>query len=159
VSKGPRLLVVQPDPLGPISQLGRRFEEVGITMRVVRPYAGDSVAPTLDDDGLVVMGGDMSSLDDEAYPWLEDIRVLMRAAAELGKPTLGRLPRRPADGAGVRRRDCRGRQRDRSRRGGSPLACRGRGRRPVRHPALSLPGGVDARRRHPRATTRRDLAR
>jgi GMP synthase (glutamine-hydrolysing) len=89
MNKSPRLLVVQPDPLGTISQFGRWFEDAGITMRVVLPYEGEAVRPQLDEDGLVVMGGDMSSLDDEKYPWLEDIRVLMRAAAELQKPTLG----------------------------------------------------------------------
>lgn len=89
MSRKTRLLVVQPDPLGPISEFGRWFAEARVAMRVVLPFAGQAVPPHLEEDGLVVMGGNMSSLDDREYPWLDEIRVLMQNVASLGKPSLG----------------------------------------------------------------------
>lgn len=83
------VLVIQPcddDALG-------RFEgwltEHGIALHTVRPYAGDAVPARLAADGLIVLGGDMSSNDDAEYPWLEDIRALYRDAVRRDRPTLG----------------------------------------------------------------------
>src|SRR5579875_287071 len=83
------VLVIQPcddDALG-------RFEgwltEHGIALHTVRPYTGDAVPARLAADGLIVLGGDMSSNDDAEYPWLEDIRALYRDAVRRDRPTLG----------------------------------------------------------------------
>ncbi|MYU11088.1 type 1 glutamine amidotransferase [Streptomyces sp. SID8361] len=85
----PTLLVVQPDPSDPLDQFGPWLAEAAVSWRVVRPFADDAIPADLDEDGLLVLGGDMSSLDDVDHPWLEDIRVLYRRAAELRRPTLG----------------------------------------------------------------------
>jgi len=83
------LLVVQPDPADPLFELAGWFREAGVSWTYIRPFEGEPVPDRLDADGLVVLGGDMSSLDDAGYPWLEDIRALQRIAAEEGSPSLG----------------------------------------------------------------------
>ncbi|ABM10520.1 type 1 glutamine amidotransferase [Paenarthrobacter aurescens] len=83
------LLVIQPDPADPIDQFEPWFVKAGVEWNVVQPHAFDRVPEELDADGLLVLGGDMSSLHDHHYPWLEDIRALYRSAAKLRRPSLG----------------------------------------------------------------------
>lgn len=84
------VLVVQPDPLGKISRFGPWLRARGISLRTVRPYRRDVRLPSdLEHDGLIVMGGHMSALDDDHLPWLDDIRRLLRNASRAGRPTLG----------------------------------------------------------------------
>jgi GMP synthase (glutamine-hydrolysing) len=84
-----RVLVVQPDASDPLCAFEGWLAQAGIACEVVRPYDGEPVPARLDADGLIVLGGDMSSLDDAGFPWLEDIRALMRDAGEHGRPSLG----------------------------------------------------------------------
>jgi GMP synthase (glutamine-hydrolysing) len=85
----PRLIVVQPDPADPLFELAGWFEEAGISWTYIRPFEGEPIPDRLDADGLVVLGGYMSSLDDADHTWLEDVRALQRNAAEMGRPSLG----------------------------------------------------------------------
>jgi len=83
------LLVIQPDPIVPLARFGDWLAEAGVELRVVRLFAGDPVPAEVAEDGLLVLGGTMSSLDDAGHPWLEQVRVLIRRAAEERRPTLG----------------------------------------------------------------------
>ncbi len=83
------LLVVQPDDECPPERFGQWLEEAGTRLQVVRPFAGETVPGTVDADGLIVLGGDMGANDDDAHPWLADVRALMRRAADDEVPTLG----------------------------------------------------------------------
>lgn len=85
----PRLLVVQPDPLDGPDRVGTWLAEEGAAVRVVRPFAGEALPATLEEDGLVVLGGSMSAWHDDAHPWLADIRRLLRHAVDLSRPVLG----------------------------------------------------------------------
>jgi GMP synthase (glutamine-hydrolysing) len=85
----PRLLVVQPDPLDPLDRFGEWLTEQGLAIRVVRPFAGEPVPTSLDEDALLVLGGDMSSLDDDGFAWLADIRSLLCRSVESSRPVLG----------------------------------------------------------------------
>lgn len=82
-------LVIQPDPYCPIDRLGTWLQDEGISTRTVQPFKDEVIPELFQEDALVVLGGDMSSLDDHVYHWLADIRSLMAAAASQGKPTLG----------------------------------------------------------------------
>jgi GMP synthase (glutamine-hydrolysing) len=81
--------VIQPDLSSPLSEFDGWLAQSGITTRIIRPYLGDPIPAVLDCVGLIVLGGDMSSLDDGDYPWLEDVRGLMRHASDEAIPTLG----------------------------------------------------------------------
>lgn len=86
---GCRVRLVQPDPLGEPFELLGCAELEGIELVVTRPFEEHPVPPRLEEDGLIVLGGNMSSLDDEHFPWLEDVRRLQRDAARQYKPSLG----------------------------------------------------------------------
>ena len=62
-----------------------------LTLRVVRPWAGDAVPSSAADcgDGLVVLGGQGNAYDDVGTPWLLATRHLLADAALSGLPTLG----------------------------------------------------------------------
>ncbi|TQC47115.1 type 1 glutamine amidotransferase [Rhodococcus sp. WS4] len=85
----PRLLVIQPDPLVRLERFESRLIEGGLDIRIVSPFGGSILPATLQEDGLLVLGGSMSSLDDHGYPWLADIRRLFRYAVEAQTPTFG----------------------------------------------------------------------
>ena len=82
-------LVIQPDFHCPLDRLGGWLQDEGITTRIIQPFSGDVIPDVIQEDALVVLGGDMSSLDDRDYHWLTDIRRLMAVAASQRKPTLG----------------------------------------------------------------------
>lgn len=81
--------VIQNSPDVPLD----RFSEwlAGVELRTVRAYAGESVPASADDvgDGLVVLGGQMSAVDDQVAPWLPAVRALLVDASTTGVPTLG----------------------------------------------------------------------
>lgn len=86
---GADLLVIQPDASDPLDRFADWLAADGIVAQVVRPYAGDAVPHVLEQQGLLVLGGAMSSNDDADHPWLEDIRILCRDAVAGARPTLG----------------------------------------------------------------------
>lgn len=84
------VLVVQPDAKGGIDNFDRWLTAEGCAIETVRPYEGEVVPRKLDDvDAVLILGGNMSSLDDREYSWLEDIRELLRSAHDAGRPAVG----------------------------------------------------------------------
>lgn len=84
------LLVVEHQTTCPPAWLGSWLVEAGCTLDVRRPYAGDVLPEALDGhSGLVVLGGSMDADADEAYPWLPQVRALIRLAAAHEVPVLG----------------------------------------------------------------------
>ncbi|MGH3498815.1 MAG: type 1 glutamine amidotransferase [Nocardioidaceae bacterium] len=84
-----KLLIVQPDPGCTADRYGTWLTEAGAELSTCGPYAGDEVPPQVDGGGLVVLGGHMGAMDDHEFPWLADVRALMRSSADRGVPTLG----------------------------------------------------------------------
>ena len=86
----PVVLVVQHQELCPPGLVGQWLVEEGLRLDVRHPYAGDPLPSDLrDHDGLLVLGGQMGANDDDAHPWLEPTKALIRAGAETGVPVLG----------------------------------------------------------------------
>lgn len=83
------MLVIQPDVLDPLDRFVEWLEHDRIDIKLVRPFLGETVPQFLDSAGLIVLGGSMNAYDDEVFPWLEDIRNLLRQAVESETPTLG----------------------------------------------------------------------
>ncbi|CAN5534966.1 type 1 glutamine amidotransferase [soil metagenome] len=89
-STSPRLLVIEPDPKALLDDFEMWLTEYGVRITTIRPHAGEDVPTELIDvDAVLVLGGSMSSLDDLDYPWLEQIRELLRNAHDTGRPALG----------------------------------------------------------------------
>ena len=86
---GPRVVtVIQQDANVPLDM----FEEWldGVELRTIHSYAGETVPvdPTEVGAGLIVLGGEMSAVDDVVAPWLPATRELLAAASASGVPTL-----------------------------------------------------------------------
>ncbi|NUT54199.1 MAG: type 1 glutamine amidotransferase [Saccharothrix sp.] len=83
-----RLLVLQPDRNDPPARLGEWLTAAGAVLDVVKPYE-DPVPDTLDGyQGVVCLGGAMGALDDDAHPWLTDVRRLLSHAVSKRVPLL-----------------------------------------------------------------------
>ena len=85
----PVLTVIEPEAFAPLGRLGEWLFASGARLTMVRPWQGDPV-PDLTEigDGLVVLGGAMSAHDDDAHPWLADLRHLLRRVVEERVPAL-----------------------------------------------------------------------
>ncbi|MEU0266785.1 type 1 glutamine amidotransferase [Nocardioides sp. NPDC006303] len=83
------VLVVQPDHEDPLELFDSVFRSSGVAATIVRPFDGEPVPRQVEADGLVVLGGDMGANDDHEYPWLADVRHLLRVAVDEQVPTLG----------------------------------------------------------------------
>jgi GMP synthase-like glutamine amidotransferase len=84
-----RLLVVVVHSTDPVARLGRWLVDAGCELDERHVYAGDEL-PALDEhDGLVVLGGPQSAMDDEqTSPELVGVRALLEQALARDFPTL-----------------------------------------------------------------------
>ena len=86
----PRILVLQPDANCGPAQLRTWAQRAGVVLDVRDAREAPHLAGVLSDaDGLVVLGGHMGDGDTAEFPWLEDLRALLRRAHEKNQPTLG----------------------------------------------------------------------
>lgn len=85
-----RFLVIQPDLNAPAGIIEERLRARGDEPVVVRPMHGDGL-PSAPDGyaGALVLGGQMSANDDDAYPVLAPLRHLLREFHAADKPILG----------------------------------------------------------------------
>ena len=84
------VLVVEHEAMCPPGWLGEWLSEVGCVLDVRRPYAGDALPDDLADHrSMVVLGGSMDADSDREFPWLTDVKQLVREAADTGVPVLG----------------------------------------------------------------------
>jgi GMP synthase-like glutamine amidotransferase len=85
----PRLLVVVPSDTAPPARLGEWLAAAGLELDERHLDAGDAVPADLaEHDGLVVLGGPQSSLDDDATSGLGPVRALLARALADDAPTL-----------------------------------------------------------------------
>jgi GMP synthase-like glutamine amidotransferase len=83
----PRILVVQNGDDDPIGRVGEWLGAAGMAFDVV---PGPEVpASPAGYHGLIVLGGAMAATDDARFPWLADVRALLRHAVSDEVPTLG----------------------------------------------------------------------
>jgi GMP synthase (glutamine-hydrolysing) len=85
-----RLLVVVPHETDPPARLGDWLREAGMELDERHQGLGEPLPTTLDGfDGLVVLGGPQSAMDDEATsPELVPVRQLLKQALDADFPTL-----------------------------------------------------------------------
>jgi GMP synthase-like glutamine amidotransferase len=84
------LLVVQVDPTDPPARLGDWLVEDGHELDVRDLSAGAPLPADLSGhSGMVVLGGAMGAQDDAEYPYLADVRALLRRAVDEEVPALG----------------------------------------------------------------------
>jgi GMP synthase-like glutamine amidotransferase len=84
------LLVVQLDPTDPPARLGEWLRAAGVALDVRDLSAGQTLPADLSrHSGVVVLGGAMGAQDDADYPYLADVRGLLRRAVDEELPILG----------------------------------------------------------------------
>jgi GMP synthase (glutamine-hydrolysing) len=84
------MLVVEHDAQCPPGWMGEWLAEAGVELDVRRAYAGDPIPSDLTGhSAMVVLGGPMDAYSDEAYPWLREVKDLVRQAVAGATPTLG----------------------------------------------------------------------
>lgn len=91
---GARLLVVENDPGCDARRLGDWLTGAGLTLEVLRPYAGDAVPGTVGDrGGLLVLGGPQDAWDaadgTPGASWFGALRALLARSVADGVPVLG----------------------------------------------------------------------
>ncbi|SCL23027.1 type 1 glutamine amidotransferase [Micromonospora inyonensis] len=87
-------LVIENDPTDDPRRLGEWLTEAGLTLRVLRPYAGDDLPADLDGyAALVVLGGERQPYPQPdgtpGAPWFPALEGLLRKAVRHRVPTLG----------------------------------------------------------------------
>jgi GMP synthase (glutamine-hydrolysing) len=84
-----QLFVVRNDPMCPLGIIEGVLEETFHPWRYVNMWRGEPLPDLEEIGGLIVLGGVMNVDQVEEYPYLADVRSLMRAATEAEKPLLG----------------------------------------------------------------------
>ena len=85
-----RIAVVENMEKTRLGTVGRALDEAGAEIEWFRPWQ-DGVLPSgiHDHDGLIVLGGKQSAVDDAAYPYLPALARLMRRFGDADKSVLG----------------------------------------------------------------------
>lgn len=84
-----RVAVVENTVISHLGQVGIALQEAGAEIVMYRPFRGEGLPDMATHDGLVVLGGEQSAVDDHLHPYLPDLARTMRQAAEDGKAVLG----------------------------------------------------------------------
>ncbi|MFF3290952.1 type 1 glutamine amidotransferase [Streptomyces sp. NPDC003023] len=84
-----RLLVVQNSPGGGPGRFGDWLVSDGLSLEVVRAYAGEPLPRHLAHEGVMVLGGGYLPGDDVRAPWLAPARALVAEALERGHAVFG----------------------------------------------------------------------
>ena len=85
-----RVLVIENYFGTTLGQVGAALDEAGFATDIRRVWDGGRLPPDPNGyDGLVVLGGEQSALDDEEHPYLPRVAALTRAFGEADKAVLG----------------------------------------------------------------------
>jgi GMP synthase (glutamine-hydrolysing) len=85
-----RIAVVENMEKTHLGTLGRALEEANAEVDLFRPWRDGALPSEIDDhDGLIVLGGKQSAVDDAAYPYLPALARVMRRFGDADKSVLG----------------------------------------------------------------------
>lgn len=85
-----QILVVEQHDKPSIGVVGETLHNLGVETRIVWGARGDALPPAHREyDGIIVLGGAMTALDDETRPYFPALTRLIQEFAEADKPVLG----------------------------------------------------------------------
>jgi GMP synthase (glutamine-hydrolysing) len=85
-----QVLVVEQHDQSSVGVVGDTLRELGVGLRTIWGARGDALPRSHRDyDGIVVLGGTMTALDDKARPYFPALTRLIREFAAADKPVLG----------------------------------------------------------------------
>ncbi len=73
----------------PLGVIGEVLAASGVSWRYVDPWRGDDLPDLGETSGLIVLGAAMNADQVDQFPWLLEVRALMRQAVEADRPVLG----------------------------------------------------------------------
>ena len=83
------LVVVRNQASCPLGIVAGVFDSRGVGWRYVDPWRGDALPDVAEVGGVVVLGGAMNADEVAEFPWLADVRGLLRHAVSAEVPVLG----------------------------------------------------------------------
>lgn len=84
------VLVIQHEDACPPGLVGQRLQQRGLSLDIRRAHRGDALpASASDHQALVVLGGEHGATDDDAWPWLPQVRRLVAETVRTSTPFLG----------------------------------------------------------------------
>lgn len=85
-----RLLAVEHHQKPTIGEIGTTLADLGVEYHTMWGMFGDEVPCSHQDyDGIIILGGSMTALDDEACPYFPPLIRLIREFSEADKPVMG----------------------------------------------------------------------
>lgn len=85
-----RVLLIEHHDKSSVGVVGETLHDMGIETPTVWCEFGDPVPENdREYDGIVILGGTMSAVDDESHPYLPRLTALVREFADADKPVLG----------------------------------------------------------------------
>ena len=85
-----RILIVENFRCTPLGQVGVALDEADAEQVWSYPWSGDTLPDSTDGfDGIVVLGGEQSAVDDHIHPYLPDLAGLMKRFGDEDKAVLG----------------------------------------------------------------------
>ncbi len=85
-----RVAVVENTLVSSLGQVGVALQEAGAELTIFQPWKGGELPQDPDAfDGLVVLGGEQSAIDDHTHPYLPQLAEVMRRFGDAGKAVLG----------------------------------------------------------------------
>ena len=83
------LCVIRNDAMCPLGIVEGVLDASRVNWRYIEAHNGEFLPDVAEVGGLIVLGGVMNVDETQEYPYLADVRSLMRAATEAEKPLLG----------------------------------------------------------------------
>ena len=83
------LAVIRNDAICPLGIVQPVLDQAGVDWRYVEAWRGDALPDVADVAGMIVLGGVMNVDEVEHYPYLAEVRSLVRDAADAERPVLG----------------------------------------------------------------------
>ena len=84
-----RLWVVRNDAMCPLGIVEPVLDAAGVDWRYVEAWRGEALPDLAEVDGLIVLGGVMNVDEVAQYPYLREVRALVRTATDAERPVLG----------------------------------------------------------------------
>ena len=83
------LYIIQNDPEVPPGIITGLLDEHRIPFRLIRAHAGESLPVPGEAEAVIVLGGVMGAGEDDTYPFLRDVKRLIRECVAVDTPFLG----------------------------------------------------------------------
>lgn len=83
------LIIIQNDPEVPPGNIAENMDRLGLPYSLLHPYSGEPLPDIRDISAMIVLGGAMHVNDHQRYPFLIELKKLVKQLVQAGVPYLG----------------------------------------------------------------------